>query len=190
MNKEIKMSKISLALIAGILLFTTVPVNADEVNPQKIAAGAVGQLGQELRKKLLESMQKYGPEGAIDVCAKDAPRISSRIGQERGVVIKRTSLKVRNPRNAPDQAERELLESLDSIRKAGGTLPTGVTAFPHAQNRFYKTIMVEQPCLKCHGTPATMSDVVRRKIADTYPDDRAIGYKEGDFRGIISVTVK
>lgn len=184
------MSKSLLVLIAGIFLFTTVPVNADEVNPQRIAAGAVGQLGQEMRKRLLETMQKYGPEGAIDVCAKEALIISSRIEKELGVVIKRTSLKVRNPRNAPDPVERELLETLVLSQNAGGSLPPGVNAFPHDQNRFYKTITVEQICLKCHGTPSTMSDMVRKKIADIYPDDRGIGYKEGDFRGIISVTVK
>jgi hypothetical protein len=184
------MNKSSLALIAGILMVTAVPVTADEVNPQAVAVRAAGQLGQEMRKKLLEAMQKNGPEGAIDVCAKDAPIISSRIEQELGVVIKRTSLNVRNPRNAPDPAERELLETLASSHKTGGTLLSGVTAFPNNQRRFYKTITMEQACLKCHGDPTTMSKVVRKRIADTYPGDKAIGYKEGDFRGIISVTVK
>jgi hypothetical protein len=184
------MNKSSLALIAGLLLVTSAPVNADEIAPQAVAARAIGQLGQEMRKKLLETMQKNGPEGAIDVCAKDAPIISSRIEKELGVVIKRTSLKVRNPRNAPDPVEKALLESLASSHQAGGTLPSGVTAFPDNPNRFYKTITMEQACLKCHGNPATMSEPVRRRIAATYPDDRAIGYKEGDFRGIISVSVK
>src|SRR5512135_3498271 len=163
----------SLAFIAGVLLVTTVPVSAEEANPPAVAARAASRLGQELRKKLLETMQKNGPEGAIDVCAKDAPTISSRIEQELGVVIKRTSLKVRNPRNAPDPAEKELLETLAASHKAGETLPAGVNAFPGNQSRFYKNIIVEQACLKCHGDPATMSEMVRKKIADTYPDDRA-----------------
>ena len=184
------MNKSSLALIAGILLVTPFPVTADEVNPQAVAARAAGLLGQEMRKKLLETMQKNGPEGAIDVCAKDAPMISSRIGQELGVVIRRTSLQVRNPLNAPDPAEKKLLETLASSHQAGGTLPSGVTAFPSNPRRFYKTITMEQACLKCHGDPTTMSELVRKRIADAYPGDRAIGYKEGDFRGIISVTVK
>jgi hypothetical protein len=35
-----------------------------------------------------------------------------------------------------------------------------------------------------------MSEQVRREIAAAYPNDRATGYKAGDFRGIISVFVK
>lgn len=180
----------ALSIIAGMLLVTVVPVSASAVGPQTVAVKAVGQLSQEMRKKLTESMQKNGPAGAIDVCAKDAPIISSRIEQDLGISIKRTSLKVRNPRNTPDSAEKELLETLASSHKTGGTLPPGVTAFPNNQRRFYKTIAMEQICLKCHGDPAAMDEQVRKKITETYPDDRAIGYRVGDLRGIVSVTVK
>lgn len=184
------MERSCLAFIAGMLLVAAVPVSAVEVGPQEVAAKAASQLGQEMRRKLIDSMQKNGPAGSIVVCAKDAPLISSRIEQELGVSIKRTSLKVRNPRNAPDTAEREVLESLDLSQKAGRTLPPGVTVFPGHPRRFYKTITVEQACLKCHGDATTVNEQVRREIAAKYPDDKAVGYKEGDLRGIISVTVK
>lgn len=184
------MKKSSQAIIAGIYLFTAVAAGAAEVAPETIAMKAVGQLGQEMRKKLVESLQTNGPAGAITVCAKDAPLISSRIEKELGVTLKRTSLNVRNPRNAPDQQEKKLLESLAASHKAGGALPGGVTAFPDNPRRFYKTITMEQTCLKCHGDDGTMSEQVRREIAAAYPNDRATGYKAGDFRGIISVFVK
>ena len=176
-------------VLASVLLITAVPVSAADT-AQQVAGKAVSQLTQEMRKKLTESIMKNGPAGAIDVCAKEAPQIVSRIERELEVSIKRTSLNVRNPRNAPDQEEKELLKKLELSHKAGGTLPTGVTSFPDNHRRFYKTIAMEQVCLKCHGDITTMSDQVRKAIAASYPDDKAIGYKEGDLRGIISVTVK
>ncbi len=184
------MKKWALAMIPCLGLVTFISANAAEVTPKSIAAKAIGQLGQEMRKKLTDSLQKNGPAGAIDVCAKDAPIISARIDQEQGVTIKRTSLKVRNPQNAPDSAEKELLETLESYRSTKGALPTGVTAFPNNQHRFYKAIVMEQACLKCHGDSTTITEQVRKEITATYPDDKALGYKEGDLRGIISVLVK
>ncbi|MDD2582948.1 MAG: DUF3365 domain-containing protein [Desulfuromonadaceae bacterium] len=177
-------------LIGGMFLFTSVSVSAYEIYPQAVAAKAISQLGQEMRKKLAESMQKNGPAVAIEVCAKDAPNISSRIEKELGVTIKRTSLKIRNPRNAPDLDEKYILKTLASLFKAGGELPLGVTPFPNNHRRFYKTIIVEQACLKCHGDSIKMDKLVRSEIIAMYPNDKAIDYKEGELRGIISVYIK
>ena len=177
--------------IATLLLVAAASVGAAESAPgQAVAAKAAGQFGQEMRKKLSDSLLTKGPAGAIDVCAKDAPAIASRIEKELGVSIKRTSLKLRNPQNAPDEVELRLLESLAAAHDAGEKLPQGVTAFPTVPGRFYKTITVEQTCLKCHGDAATMSDAVRKELASIYPEDRAVGYQEGDLRGIVSVTVR
>ncbi len=178
-------------IIAAMLMATAVGSSAVDVDPGKdVAARAVERLGREMRKKLKDTLQKSGPAEAVDVCAKDAPAIISRIEGELGVTMKRTSLKLRNPRNAPDAAEKNVLESLAALHRAGEKLPQGVTQFPDDPRRFYKTIMVEKTCLQCHGDPTTMSEAVRRALAATYPDDRAVGYREGDFRGIVSVTVK
>jgi len=184
------MTKNSVAIMSAMFLMTTVAGHAAEVSPQATAAKAIGQLGQEMRTKLTESMKKNGPAGSIDVCAKDAPTIISRIEHEQGVTLKRTSQKVRNAQNVPDAVEQELLESLAALQKAGGVLPAGVTVFPKNPKRFYKTIVMEQACLKCHGDATAINEQVRKEITATYPDDKAIGYKEGDFRGIISVLVK
>lgn len=180
-----------LSTIAATLLVATAAIGADENNSkQAVAAKAIGHLGQEMRKKLSKSMQKNGPAGAIDVCAKDAPIISSLIEKELGVTIRRTSLKFRNPQNAPDAAEEQLLGVLAAAHSAGEKLPQGVTMFPNDTRRFYKVVTVEKNCLKCHGDSTTLDEAVRKELAAMYPDDKAVGYKEGDFRGIFSVTVK
>lgn len=42
--------------------------------------------------------------------------------------MKRTSLRVRNPQNAPDEMERQALAWYDGLRAAGQPLPTAPTA--------------------------------------------------------------
>jgi len=184
------MEKRCLLLVAALLMATTAISAAGTDTKQMVAAKAIQQLTGEMRLKMSESLQKGGPAGAIDVCAKDAPAISSRIEGELGVTIRRTSLRLRNPQNAPDAAERRLLESLAASHKTGGQLAQGVTAFPADSNRFYKVITMERTCLACHGELATMSEAVRHQLSVTYPEDQSVGYREGDFRGIVSVRVK
>jgi hypothetical protein len=182
--------KIELGLCAALLLAAAMSLNAAEFKPQEIAEKAAAQLGGELQKKLMESMRKNGPAASIDVCASEAPAISARIEEELGVTIKRTSLRVRNPQNAPDALERQLLQTLAAAQQAGEKIPRETTPFPDSQRRFYKVIMMQKTCLACHGDPAAMSEDIPSEIAATYPDDQATGFKEGDLRGIISVNVK
>jgi hypothetical protein len=49
--------------------------------------------------------------------------------------------------------------------------------------------MVASPCLACHGDPEAIDPQVKRLLAERYPDDTAVGYKPGDLRGAVSVSV-
>ncbi|TCK03439.1 c-type heme family protein [Phorcysia thermohydrogeniphila] len=57
--------------------------------------------------------------------------------------------------------------------------------------RFAKAIRVKKGCLKCHGSPEQIDPALLKAMRAKYGDnvDRAINYKEGDLRGIISVTI-
>jgi len=57
--------------------------------------------------------------------------------------------------------------------------------------RFAKAIKVKKGCLKCHGTPDQIDPVLLKAMKAKYGDnvERAINYKVGDLRGIISVTI-
>jgi HAMP domain-containing protein/cytochrome c551/c552 len=57
--------------------------------------------------------------------------------------------------------------------------------------RFAKAIKVKKGCLKCHGTPDQIDPALLKAMKAKYGDnvERAINYKEGDLRGIISVTI-
>lgn len=44
-------------------------------------------------------------------------------------------------------------------------------------------------CLNCHGDKNMLSEEVSAQLANLYPEDKATGYREGDFRGVIRVSV-
>ena len=53
---------------------------------------------------------------------------------------------------------------------------------------FYKPIVINnEACLKCHGN---VEGDLAKVIKATYPEDRATGYKMGDLRGMIAVTIE
>jgi HAMP domain-containing protein/cytochrome c551/c552 len=57
--------------------------------------------------------------------------------------------------------------------------------------RFAKAIRIKKGCLKCHGSLEQISPALLKAMRAKYGDnvDRAINYKEGDLRGIVSVTI-
>ena len=107
-----------------------------------------------------------------------------------GHKLKQTSLKVRNPSNAPDEWERKalkLLESSEHPKDAGiGEMMEvdGKESF-----RFMKPLYVESGCLQCHGIKREIRPEIRQFLESKYPFDQAFGYKEGDLRGGVSITL-
>lgn len=77
-----------------------------------------------------------------------------------------TSLKLINPENAPDDFERDALLEFESgrIGEQSGVEKIGLSSF----YRYIAPLYIEEPCLQCHSQQ---------------------GYKIGDVRGAISVSV-
>ncbi len=156
------------------------------------ARKATKELLATLKGRLVAAMQQGGPENALAVCHEVAQDIAAS-AQEEGLKIRRVTLRVRNPKDAPDSWESELLRQLEQA-KAAGTMPDEVAQVledehGHRVLRYAKPLLVGKVCLACHGDPEQMKPGVRQKLADLYPDDRATGYREGDLRGVVSVTV-
>lgn len=138
---------------------------------------------------LQEEITKSGPEGAIPVCKDMAPRMAGEISQQTGWKIKRVSLKARNDARAiPDAWEKTALEDFDK-RAAAGESPAKLEKGEKIGNeyRFVKALPVQSLCLSCHGPAEQLSPAIKTTIGQHYPNDKAIGYSEGQIRGVISV---
>ncbi|MDX2457602.1 MAG: DUF3365 domain-containing protein [Gammaproteobacteria bacterium] len=146
---------------------------------------------QTLKQELQAGMQEGGPVNAISVCNLSAPGIANTYSVRRGWDVGRTSLKVRNPANAPDAWERSVLESFEA-RKGAGEDPAKLEFYEVVRQhgvkelRYMKAIPTAQLCLACHGE--NIDSITGTRLNKLYPDDQARGYKAGDIRGAFSIS--
>jgi hypothetical protein len=97
---------------------------------------------------------------------------------------------VRNPANTPDEVDRAVLHELEEAHSIGVALPTEVVRrVGGGELRFYRPILVAEPCLGCHGPPEDLAPDVRDVLRARYPHDRAFGYRVGDVRGAVRVRI-
>jgi hypothetical protein len=169
------MLKVTLA--ATLVLFFTVPSLPDEQAWLDRGAEVLAPFKEQLKGELMEGMKK-GTANAIDVCSVRAPEIAKAVGSET-VLVGRTSHKLRNPGNAPRAWVEPLLRAYveDPSRTAARAV-----ALEGGGVGYVEPIMMAPMCLTCHGE--SMTDATRNAIAETYPDDQATGFANGDFRGL------
>ena len=182
--------KCSLAVLVLLLSITVTAAASEEVvlAEQQLAHDAIGEFAAELKQALVSAMGEQGPVAAIAVCAIEAPQIAARISSEYGVAVSRTSLRVRNPGNAPlPEWQRSVLLDWQAAHEAGTLAPdaeyfqsTGRGGF-----RLMQPIRVQPLCLTCHGT--NIEPQVLTAISERYPADEATGYAVGDVRGAFVV---
>lgn len=159
---------------------------------------ATAILATRLVTELTAALAAGGPERAVDVChTKALPLTNEPLpGLPQIVAVKRTSLRLRNPANAPDAAERAALDHVAALVADGQPAPavlvqkieTAGTTAP--EWRLYRSVGVQAACLACHGAPEAQAPSLRALLRARYPQDAATGYAVGDWRGLIRVTVK
>ena len=187
------MKKPTLALLACALLIpASTPVFADDTALLEEARGVASGIPPKLLAVLKSEIEKGGPEGAISVCRDKAPQMAKEASAKTGWMIRRVSLKNRNPKAVPDAWERTALEEFDRRAAAGeapATLEKGeiVVDGDSRSYRYMKALPTQPLCLACHGSSADIGAEVRTKIESLYPDDKAIGYKVGDIRGAMTI---
>lgn len=151
---------------------------------KKVAATSFKAMSGELKAAL----QRGGVEEAIKYCNVEAIPITDSLSHAFIAEIRRTSLKPRNPDNAPDSLESLILVDYIEQFQRGGTLKPMLRLVEVDTVLFTAPIMILPLCLNCHGTPGeNILDTNYRIIHNLYPSDQAIGYKEGDFRGMWSI---
>lgn len=142
------------------------------------------KLGGELKKHMSES----GPIGALDFCSNNALALTHEVSVSTGTKIKRVSLNNRNPINQPTVEEKTVLEKWGQMATKNGRVPPfEVIQLSNGKKAYLKPIVIQnEACLKCHGN---VSGDVETAIKRLYPEDKATGYKMGDLRGAISITL-
>ena len=132
-------------------------------------------------KGALQAALAESPIAAVDACKLAAPSITEGAARP-DLRVGRTSNRLRNPDNAPPGWARALLDDY-----VAGAPDAGARAvrLPGGGVGYVEPIRISPPCLACHGE--TVSDGVRARLAELYPEDRATGFDVGDFRGLFWV---
>ena len=167
------------------------PVIAEDVDQYLFESkDATQQLASQLKSKLISSMQEGGPVEAIDICNTEAITISSVLSEKYNGKVGRTSLKLRNPLNEPDEWERSVLFEFEDKKQAGEDV-TQLETYEVIKDengnwfRYMKAIPTGDVCLMCHGEH--IAPDVEEKIKSLYPNDLATGYEKGELRGAFTI---
>ncbi len=141
--------------------------------------------GAELLKPFKRELQQAlrvglarGPVEAISACRVQAPRIAQARSQG-GILLGRTSHRLRSPANAAPEWVSPILEAYVSSPsdRSPRTVP-----LPEGRAGYVEPILTQPLCLVCHGE--TLAPEVAERITELYPQDEAVGFQVGDLRGV------
>lgn len=184
------MNRFFSGLCAAALLPTCLPA-FDESTELQRADQATAAFGAALKSELVNAMQSGGAIEAITVCHTRANAIAAEVSQESGMNVSRVSLKNRNPGNAANEWQQRVLLSFEEQRRSGGrpailTWNDTVETADGTEFRYMKAIPTGGLCLQCHG--GAIAPDVSARLNELYPEDKAVGYNQGDIRGAFLVT--
>ncbi len=101
---------VCLVFLCGVALLSAQPCQAaSEQELLHQSRATIKSFAGQLKSEFQKGIKAGGPLTAIGVCSEKAPGIANTLARETGWMIRRVSLKTRNPQNRPD---RELAISL------------------------------------------------------------------------------
>lgn len=155
-------------------------VSVDELDAEQQAEretmlAAQQTMAERLMGELQEALATTGAPGAIEVCSIRAPEIAAAVSNEYGLLVGRTSHRLRNVANRPPDWAVAAVED----RVADPQYFVG----PDGQLAGLLPITMQEQCTMCHGSPDAIPEDVETTLAEIYPDDQAVGFAPGDLRG-------
>ncbi|MEX0986984.1 MAG: DUF3365 domain-containing protein [Bacteroidales bacterium] len=181
--------KTLLSLILVSLLLAGCKSQQNKNDQEIIEKGAEisESLVQAIMVKLKAEIQENGVTGAINYCSVHALPITDSISREEKVEISRVAHKFRNPSNAANKKELEIIEKYIQQQKAGEQLAPEVVTVK-GQQIYYAPIILGAPlCLSCHGPYNTIAPDVRNVLNEKYPDDQAVDFNLKEVRGMFKI---
>jgi len=183
---------ILLLLSAVVVAGQTAPQDTRVANALASARRVSAELTDQIRNLLMQELKSGGFAGAVEVCSRLAQKTTRDFSTQAGHAVRRVSLKHRNPNNSPDPYEVRKLAELERLHQ-NRSMPAEaweiVREGGREKLRYLKPILVLPMCLTCHGPADKIPTEVRAVLEKEYPRDRATGYRAGELRGAVSVTV-
>lgn len=183
-----------IAMVGAAVLVLGGAAGAATSEDDALAKGrqAANVLTDTLRDQQIANVREKGAGASLPQCYYQALTVSKEVETTTGVRIKRTSSKLRNPGNAPDSFEQEALARFERFAR-DGMMPSDEIRKEKLDGkpvfRYVKPITMGASCVPCHAEKSALSEDVLRALDEKYPEDKAVGYKVGDLRGILSAVI-
>jgi hypothetical protein len=166
-------------LLLAILSMPALVVNIASAQDSELSRGGQMLSGykHDLQGALRAGLSRSVVE-AVTACQIQAPEIAESLSQD-GIRIGRTSHRLRNPANVPPDWVEPILEAY--VASLSDREPRSV---PLSGDRsgYVEPIVLQPMCEVCHGED--IATEVAMQINELYPEDRAVGFKVGDLRGV------
>ncbi|UPT78541.1 DUF3365 domain-containing protein [Sulfurovum sp. XGS-02] len=179
-------------VMASLLCTASIYASPTHLNETQEGIKYIKMLGGSLKSQLKAQLQA-DPSGfsAIGFCTAKAQLITNEVNAQLPdhAKVRRTSLRTRNSINKPDIKDIEVMKEIeDSIKNKTATATMIRKVNTKETTRYYKPLIVEAACLKCHGE--NISPEIQALIQESYPDENASHYTLGAFRGVIVSEIK
>lgn len=151
-----------------------------------IAQEAFGLLSTALNQQI----KTGGSLAALAYCNENALALTDSLAKQYGIQLQRLASRNRNPKNAANEREIEILREWDlALRNDQPLIP--VQQESEEQIDWYGAITIPHPrCLDCHGLVAE-GDIFPETLAaikQLYPNDKAVNFELGDLRGMWKIS--
>jgi hypothetical protein len=143
-----------------------------------------------LSGQLQGALKEGGVQNAVQYCNFMANPLVDSLSKKYNAEIRRTTFQTRNKDNKPRDYEKDVLIKYMQSHKNKEELSPEIVKLEDGKTAFFSPIVIQNGlCLTCHGNPGgTIADEDYAFIQSLYPDDEAVGYQLGDFRGMWSIT--
>lgn len=192
--------KLIISTLSAALLFSACSSKYEQnsvhktFNDQELklqAKKAIKTVGGSFMKTLNTKVKEGGLPNAATFCSTHTEDLYKKvsINLDEGVSVRRITDKPRNLQNKANKEEQEVLKQMKTQLANGQKIDMIVKQKSANHYQVYKPIVILAKCLNCHGNEKTRDKNSYKIISKKYPNDKAINYKLGDFRGAFLVDI-
>jgi hypothetical protein len=158
--------------------------NKIDLTPLEQGLNFAMQTQKVLAENLMYEINTNGTVHAFTFCNANAYTLTDSMALALNVQIKRVSDKPRNPNNKANKQEAAYITKSKEFLAKGEIIKPEMTE-TNGQMVGYYPIITNQVCMQCHGNQGTevLSETLLQ-IENLYPNDKGIGYKINELRGI------
>lgn len=151
------------------------------------AVEMVGRFSRDLRSELLAAIKDSGSAvGALGVCRVKAPELVT-THSTGGWSVRRVTDRPRNVANLVSTEQADILARFAEPSQAPAFVENWTGAEGAQTYHFYAPIRTTAFCLNCHGDVNSLAPGVSAALDTLYPDDKAVGYKDDQLRGMFVI---